>query len=38
MTTNEITIGINGMAHVKLTVSQFTVARAFYGTHTITAA
>ena len=31
MTTTETTIGINGMAHVMLTVSQFAVARAFYG-------
>ena len=30
MTTTE-TIGINGMAHVILTVSQFAAARAFYG-------
>jgi hypothetical protein len=32
MTTTETTIGINGMAHVMLTVSQFAAARAFYGT------
>src|SRR5262245_52467624 len=31
MTTTETTIGINGMAHVILTVSQFAAARAFYG-------
>ena len=31
MTTTETTIGINGMAHVMLTVSQFAAARAFYG-------
>ena len=31
MTTTETTIGINGMAHVMLTVSQFSAARAFYG-------
>jgi catechol 2,3-dioxygenase-like lactoylglutathione lyase family enzyme len=31
MTTTETTIGINGMAHVILTVSQFPAARAFYG-------
>ena len=31
MTTNETTIGINGVAHVMLTVSQFAAARAFYG-------
>ena len=31
MTATEITIGINGMAHVILTVSQFAAARAFYG-------
>jgi catechol 2,3-dioxygenase-like lactoylglutathione lyase family enzyme len=31
MTTPEPTIGINGMAHVILTVSQFAAARAFYG-------
>jgi catechol 2,3-dioxygenase-like lactoylglutathione lyase family enzyme len=31
MTTTETTIGINGMAHVILTVSQFAEARAFYG-------
>jgi catechol 2,3-dioxygenase-like lactoylglutathione lyase family enzyme len=29
--TTETTIGINGMAHVMLTVSQFKAARAFYG-------
>ena len=27
----DTTIGINGMAHVILTVSQFAAARAFYG-------
>jgi catechol 2,3-dioxygenase-like lactoylglutathione lyase family enzyme len=31
MTTTETTIAINGMAHVMLTVSQFALARAFYG-------
>jgi catechol 2,3-dioxygenase-like lactoylglutathione lyase family enzyme len=31
MTSTETTIGINGMAHVILTVSQFAAARAFYG-------
>jgi catechol 2,3-dioxygenase-like lactoylglutathione lyase family enzyme len=31
MTTTETIIGINGMAHVMLTVSQFATARAFYG-------
>ena len=31
MTTTDTTIGINGMAHVILTVSQFAAARAFYG-------
>jgi len=31
MTTPETTIGINGMAHVMLTVFQFAAARAFYG-------
>ena len=31
MTATETTIGINGMAHVILTVSQFAAARAFYG-------
>ena len=31
MTTTETTIGINGVAHVILTVSQFAAARAFYG-------
>ena len=31
MTTTETAIGINGMAHVMLTVSQFAAARAFYG-------
>jgi catechol 2,3-dioxygenase-like lactoylglutathione lyase family enzyme len=31
VTTTETTIGINGMAHVILTVSQFAAARAFYG-------
>ena len=31
MITNEIPIGINGMAHVMLTVGQFAAARAFYG-------
>jgi catechol 2,3-dioxygenase-like lactoylglutathione lyase family enzyme len=31
MTTTETTIGINGMAHVILTVSQFAAARASYG-------
>jgi catechol 2,3-dioxygenase-like lactoylglutathione lyase family enzyme len=31
MTTTDTTIGINGMAHVMLTVSQFAAARAFYG-------
>src|SRR5712691_6720456 len=31
MTTTETTIGINGMAHVMLTVCQFAAARAFYG-------
>ena len=29
MTTTDTTIGINGMAHVILTVSQFAAARAF---------
>ena len=31
MTGTETTIGINGIAHVILTVSQFAAARAFYG-------
>ena len=31
MTPTDTTIGINGMAHVILTVSQFAAARAFYG-------
>src|SRR5262249_246848 len=31
MTTTETTIGINGMAHVILTVRQFATARDFYG-------
>jgi catechol 2,3-dioxygenase-like lactoylglutathione lyase family enzyme len=31
MTTTGTTIGINGMAHVILTVSRFAAARAFYG-------
>ena len=31
MTTTETTIGINGMAHVILTVSRFAAARVFYG-------
>ena len=31
MTSTETTIGINGIAHVILTVSQFAAARAFYG-------
>jgi catechol 2,3-dioxygenase-like lactoylglutathione lyase family enzyme len=31
MSTTESTIGINGMAHVILTVSRFAAARAFYG-------
>ena len=31
MTTTETTIGISGMAHVILTVSQFAASRAFYG-------
>jgi len=31
MTATETTIGINGMAYVILTVSQFAAARAFYG-------
>jgi hypothetical protein len=31
MTTTDTTIGINGMAHVILTVSQFAAGRAFYG-------
>jgi hypothetical protein len=38
MTTTETTIGINGMADVILTVSQFAAARAFYGRPTIAAA
>jgi catechol 2,3-dioxygenase-like lactoylglutathione lyase family enzyme len=31
VTASETTIGINGIAHVMLTVSQFAAARAFYG-------
>ena len=31
VTMTDTTIGINGMAHVILTVSQFAAARAFYG-------
>jgi len=31
MTITETTIGINGMAHVILTVSHFAAARDFYG-------
>src|SRR6476661_2814400 len=31
MTATNTTIGINGIAHVMLTVSQFAAARAFYG-------
>ena len=31
MTGTDTKIGINGMAHVMLTVSQFAAARAFYG-------